>query len=61
MLREDDPLERMMRTLAAALGRPFPNGDDPPTRDELLDAAKICAGAADMARELAKKAKAPDR
>lgn len=56
MLKEDDPIERMMRTLAAALGRQFPNAEKPPTREELLEAAKVCGGAADMARELANRA-----
>lgn len=56
MLKDDDPIERMMRTIAAALGRPFPQTEKPPTREELLTVAKICSGAAEMARELAKSA-----
>jgi len=60
VIRENDPIQRMMKTLAAALGRPFPNDDKPATREELLEVAKICAGAADMARELAKKAETRD-
>lgn len=55
MIKDDDFIERMMRTIAAALGRPFPNSEDPPTRGELADVARVCSGAADMARELAKQ------
>jgi hypothetical protein len=55
VIKDNDVIERMMRTLAAALGRPFPHGDQPPTREELLDVASVCSGAAEMARELAKQ------
>ena len=57
MIKENDPIERMMRTIAAALGRPFPHTEHPPTREELLDIAAVCSGAAEMARELAKQAR----
>jgi hypothetical protein len=50
----------MMQTIAAALGRAFPNSEPPPTREELLDAARVCSGAAEMARELAKQARAAE-
>ena len=60
MIKDDDPIQRMMRTLSAALGRTFPTTDTQPTQEEFLEAAKVCAGAADMAHELAKKAKADD-
>ncbi|HEX2875149.1 MAG TPA: hypothetical protein VHP33_28050 [Polyangiaceae bacterium] len=61
MIKDDDPMARMMQTIAAALGRPFPQAGTPPTRAELLAAATICSGAAEMARELAKKAEAEER
>ena len=60
MIKDEDPLERMMRTIAAALGRPFPNSERSPTREELLDVARVCSGAAEMARELAKQAREPE-
>ena len=57
MIKDNDIVQRMMRTLATALGRPYPNAEQPPTREELLQVASVCAGAADMARELAKQAR----
>lgn len=48
-------MDRMMRTIAAALGRPFPHTELPPSRQELLDVASICAGAAEMAGALAEQ------
>jgi|GEM_PF-5222117 len=57
MIKDNDIVERMMKTIAAALGRPFPNAEHPPTREELLEVANVCSGAADMARELAKQAR----
>ena len=60
MIKDEDPVERMMHTIAAALGRSFPNSQHPPTREELLDAARVCSGAAEMARELAKQTRAAE-
>jgi hypothetical protein len=60
VIKDDDPIQRMMRTIAAVLGRPFPNPERPPTREELLDVAHVCSGAAEMARELAKQMPEPE-
>ena len=60
VIKHEDPIERMMKTIAAALGRAFPSSEQPPTREELLDAARVCSGAAEMARELAKQARAAE-
>lgn len=53
MIDESEIMRRIMRTIAAALGRPFPTTERPPTRAELLEVASVCAGAAEMAGELA--------
>lgn len=53
-MSERDLLHRMWNTIGAALGKPFPPaGNEGPSRQELLDAASICAGAAELAGALA--------
>lgn len=53
MTTDDEIMARIMATIAAALGRPFPQTESPPSRAELLYVASICAGAAEMASALA--------
>ena len=50
---DSEIMDRIMVTIAAALGRPFPQTAAPPSRAELLYVASICAGAAEIAGELA--------
>lgn len=46
-------MDRILATIAAALGRPFPQTEQAPSRQELLDVASVCAAAAEMAGALA--------
>jgi hypothetical protein len=51
---DKETFERITAIISAAIGRPFPQANNPPSREELLLAASLCAGAAEMCGELAK-------
>lgn len=53
MTTDNEIMGQVMAVIATALGRPFPQTEAPPSREELLMVASICVAAAEMASALA--------